>query len=175
MKTTTASADPKAFAKLQEMVRDIDIAMVTTVTPEGSLRSRPMATRRFDSDGTLWFFTADDSEKAHDLEDEQAVNVSYADPKEHRYVSVTGNATIVHDRNKAEQLWSPPVKAYFPGGLDDPHLALLSVRVESAEYWDSTTSKMTQLFEITKAAATGEKPDLGENVKVDIRATPASG
>jgi general stress protein 26 len=175
MKTTTASADPGAFHKLQEMVRDIDIAMVTTVTHDGALRSRPMVTAAFEDDGTIWFFTADDSEKAHDLEEEHGVNISYADPKKHRYVSVTGNASIVHDADRAKELWKSSLKTYFPRGLDDEHLALISVRIEIAEFWDAPSSKMVQLFSITKAAPTGDDPELGEHTKVAVRATPASG
>ena len=175
MRTTTASTDPKAFAKLKELIHDIDIAMVTTVTVDGALRSRPMATRHFDDDGTLWFFTLDDSGMAHDVEEEHAVNASYAEPKEHRYVSVTGNASIVHDREKARTLWDASLKTYFPRGLDEPHLALLRVAIESAEYWDVAKGSMVQLLAITKSAATGEKPDLGENVRVDVRNARASG
>ena len=175
MKTTTPAHDPKAFTKLRDLIKDIDIGMMTTVTVEGSLRSRPMATRHFEDDGTLWFFTSDDSGKAHDLEEEHAVNVSYAEPKDHRYVSVTGNASVVHDREMAKRLWTPMVKAYFPKGLDDPHLALLCVRIETAEFWDAKASKMVQLFEMTKSVATGSKPDLGENVQVDIRNARGSG
>lgn len=173
--TTTASRDPAAYAKLRELVKDIDIAMVTTVTPDGALRSRPMATRAFESEGELWFFTADDSAKADDLAAERAVNVSYADPGSQRYVSVSGNATILRDRDKAKELWTPVLKAYFPGGLDDPHLALLRVSVETAQYWDSPSSKMVQLFEMTRAAATGGRPHLGENKTVAVRQTPTSG
>ena len=175
MKTTTASADPKAFHKLQELVREIDIAMVTTVTPDGALHSRPMATAAFEDEGILWFFTADDSGKVHDLEAEHGVNVSYADPRRSRYVSVTGNATIIHDDEKARGLWKSSFKMHFPRGLDDPHLALLAVRIESAEFWDSPASKMVQFLAITKAAPTGDDPELNEHTKVAIRATPASG
>src|SRR5688500_9894852 len=146
MKTTTAAEHPEALAKLKEMVRDIDIAMVTTVTVQGSLRSRPMVTRQFEDQGILWFFTADDSGMADDLREEPAVNASYADPKHQRYVSITGNATLEHDREKARNLWSGALKPYFPRGLDDPHLALLCVRIESAEHWDHPTSRMVQLL-----------------------------
>src|SRR4051812_16296179 len=174
MKTTTASSDPHSFAKLQSLVESIDVAMVTTVTPDGTLRSRPMVTREFNDDGELWFFTADDSEKAGDLAAEHGVNVSYADPKEHRYVSVSGNAAIMHDAEKATELWHPMVKPYFPRGLEDPHLALLRVRIETAEFWDAATSKMVQLFQFGKAGKTnGAGP--GEHTKVEIRATPSSG
>jgi general stress protein 26 len=175
MKTTTASADPKSFHKLQELVRDIDVAMVTTVTPDGALRSRPMATRKFDDDGVIWFFTSDESGMAHDLEGEHAVNVSYADSKRNRYVSVTGNASFVRDRAKAEDLWDSHLKTYFPAGLDDPNVALLAVRVATAEYWDAPRSKMVQLLAATQAAPRGEAPELGEHRKVEIRAAQASG
>jgi general stress protein 26 len=171
MKRTTASADPEAYAKLQELVRHIDIAMVTTVTVEGTLRSRPMVTRKFEEDGTLWFFTSDDSGKAHDLQEEHGVNVSYADPKHNRYVSVSGNANVLHNREKAKQLWAPALKAWFPRGLDDPHLALLCVRIESAEYWDASSSKMVQL----PAWGKGGGPSSGEDVTVDVRNARASG
>lgn len=174
-KTTTASRDPEAFGKLQDLVRDIDIAMVTTVTPDGALRSRPMSTREFTDEGEICFFTADDSGKADDLDSEHAVNVSYADARHDRYVSVTGNATIVHDRDRAEALWHPKAKAWFPHGLDDPHLALLIVRVETAEYWDSAASRMVRFLEAARYGGRGENGARGEHAKVDIRATPASG
>ena len=175
MKTTTASAEPGEFAKVKELVNDIDVAMVTTVTPDGTLRSRPMATLDFEDPGVIWFFTADDSGKARDVNEEQAVNISYAEPKKHRYVSITGNASIVHDPEKAKELWTPAVRAYFPRGLDDPHLALLCVRVQSAEYWDADRSKMVQFFQMARGALTNQPPDLGDNVKVDVRVARESG
>ena len=172
MKTTTSAADPRAFHKLQELVRDIDIAMVTTVSIEGSLRSRPMATRDFDDDGVMCFICSDQSEMAADLAAEPGVNVSYADPKKLRFVSVTGNATVLHDREIARKLWTPSLKTYFPNGVDDPHLAVVEVRIETAEYWDSPSGKMQRLF---SSKARSEEGDEGEHTRVAIRAAPASG
>jgi general stress protein 26 len=175
MNTTTAEQSPEALAKLKELVSAIDVAMVTTVTPDGALRSRPMATRDFDDAGSLWFFTSDVSGKAHDLEEERAVNVSYAEPGKQRYVSITGNASIVHDRTRAEALWHPAVETFFPAGIDDPHLALLCVRIETAEYWDAPSSKMMQVWSKGGGGLNGARPPAGEHTRVDIRATPTSG
>jgi general stress protein 26 len=59
--------------------------------------------------------------------------------------------------------------AWFPGGLDDPHLALINVDIHSAEYWDSASSKMTQLFAVAKGIFTGQRPaDVGEHVTIKI-------
>ena len=174
MNVTTQSLDPQAFNKLRQLVEEIDIAMITTVTHDGALHSRPMVTRELSDDGHLWFFTADNSGKAHDLAEEQSVNVSYADSSVQRYVSITGNATIVHDAVRARELWEPHLNRYFPRGLDDPHLALIDVRVETAEYWDFSPE---QSGSIKEHPANQENRDggRGDHTRVDIRATPASG
>lgn len=41
---------------LRELIKDIDMAMLTTATEEG-LVSRPMKTQEVEFDGDLWFFT----------------------------------------------------------------------------------------------------------------------
>lgn len=181
MKETTAEKDPRALAKLRDLIGDIHVGMMTTVTPDGALRSRPMLTQRVgDDDAELWFFTAADSAKARDIAEEHAVNVSYADSRRHRYVSVTGNAAVVHDPAKAGEMWDAKLTAWFPPGLDDPRLALVRVRVESAEYWDMTTGKMVELQDGPKglAGAHHRRRDgdgTGEHTTVDIRGTPSSG
>jgi len=175
MKSKSVPSDQGGLAKLQELVRDIEIAMVTTVTPDGALRSRPMATRTFDDDGRLWFFAADDSEMAVDLKEEHAVNVSYAEPKKQRYISVTGAATLIRNREKAREMWVPALRAYFPAGLDDPHLVLLCVRVVTAEYWHTLVGSGTSVFADEKHSQASKRTDASEHVKVEVRAAPDSG
>lgn len=147
-------------------IQDVRVAMLTTVESDGSLRSRPMYTQQADFDGELWFFTADDSGKVEEISREHQVNLSYAEPKDSRYVSVSGTAELVKDRNKIEELWSPTLKAWFKGGKDDPHVALLRVQVSEAEYWDDTSSKMKQLFGMVKAALGSETYSSDEHGKL---------
>lgn len=156
--------------KLGEMIKDIDYAMLTTATGEGRLRSRPMSTQQAEFDGDLWFFTGADSPKVREIQEDQQVNLSYAQPDKNRYVSVSGRAAVVRDRKKAEELWNPAYKAWFPEGLDDPNLALLRVRVEEAEYWDSPSSAVVHLFGFVKAIATGQEYHPGENEKISLEA-----
>src|SRR5205814_743785 len=152
---------PDSIEKLREMIKDIDFAMLSTVGPDGTIHSRPMATQQAEFDGELWFFTALHSLKVHEIQDDQHVNVSYADSDANRYVSVSGRASIVRDRNKAKELWSPIHKAWFPMGVDDPNLGLIKVTVEQAEYWDAPSSKMVQLYGFVKSTLTGSPPDAG--------------
>ena len=86
------------------------------------------------------------------------------------YKSNEYRARVVRDRQKAKDLWQSLAKAWFPGGVDDPHLILVNVRVERAEYWDSPSSKVVQLYGLAKAAITGEPPkNPGEHAKVQLR------
>jgi len=157
-----------AVKKLGEMIKDIDFAMMTTVEEDGTLRSRPMSTQQVEFDGDLWFFTRESAPKVEEVENDRRVNLSYASPEDQRYVSVSGTAQVVRDRQKIEELWSPALKAWFPKGLEDPDIALLRVRVEQAEYWDSPSSTMMHILGFIKALATGQSYEPGENEKLDL-------
>lgn len=153
---------------LGKLIRGIKVAMMTTVEQDGSLRSRPMWTHDGDFDGELWFFTREHSPKVDDVEHDHHVNLSYADPSRDCYVSVSGRCSLVLDKAKAQELWNPTLKAWFPKGLEDPELALLRVRVEKAEYWDSPSSRMVQLVGFVKATLTGQQFRPGGNEKVSL-------
>jgi general stress protein 26 len=158
------------IGKLWSLIKDIKVAMMTTAEPDGTLHSRPMATQEREFDGDLWFFTSIKSAKVDEVRQNQHVNLSYADPDDNRYVSVSGTAQIVRDRRKTEELWSPIHRAWFPKGIDDPELALIRVSVDRAEYWDVSSSAMVQLIGFVKAMASGKRyeADRGEHGEVNF-------
>ncbi len=157
----------ESIEKLGILIKEIDFCMLTTMD-EGFLRSRPMSTQKFEFDGDLWFFTSDQTHKIEEIERDNRVNVSYADPAESRYVSVSGVAEIVKDKAKIEELWNPILKAWFPKGLDDPALCLLKVAVEKAEYWESPSGTLVQVAGFVKAIVTGKEAQWGDNEKIDV-------
>lgn len=157
----------ESIKKLGKLTESIDFAMLTTMDG-GILRSRPMSTQDFEFDGNLWFYTSDQTHKVEEIEKDNRVNVSYAKPSDNVYVSVSGTAELVKDREKIEEYWNPILKAWFPKGLDDPHLALLKVKVEEAEYWDSPSSTLVQIAGFVKALVTGQSADGGENEKISL-------
>lgn len=169
MSTSATAGRSEQVEKLGELIKGIEIAMLTTALPDGSLRSRPMATQRAEFDGTLWFFCDDHSAKVHEVERDRHVNVGYADPSHNRYVSVSGTANVSRDRAKVKELWTPALKAWFPDGPDDPRIALLRVDVESAEYWDAPSNTMVKVAGFVKAIATGRRYEPGENEKLNLR------
>jgi general stress protein 26 len=156
-----ASRSGEAMNHLLELISDVKVAMLTTQDADGNLRSRPMQTTETEGGGVLWFFTTDHHGKAHEIEQDPRVNLSYAMPDKNRYVSVSGLGEIVHDLSKKKELWKPIYKAWFPEGPEDAHCALLKVYIEKAEYWDATSSTIVQIVGFTKALLTG-KPYRGE-------------
>jgi general stress protein 26 len=171
--TTTQS---NARKLLWELVKDIQFAMFTT-RADGRLRSRPMTTQNSEVDerASLWFFMSRGSEAVNDIGADPVVNVAYADPGRDAYVSISGEAAVVEDRDKKEQLWSKLAEAWFPGGAGDPDLALVEVRIEDAEYWDVKESKVTQLFKMARAAVVSDPPTgMGEHGEVHMAREPAA-
>jgi general stress protein 26 len=156
--------------KLGELIKEIGIAMLTTVAADGHLRSRPMGYQhpRGHWDGKLYFFTHASTPKVDEVEHEHQVNVSFANPQKQDYVSVSGTARVSRDKAKMAELWNPFLKTWFPDGLEDPQIALLVIDVEAAEYWDSPSSAVVHLYGVVKATLTGTPPAPGENEKIDM-------
>jgi general stress protein 26 len=157
-----------ALRQIYDKIQNIEYAMLTSIGDDGLLRSRPMNTVQADMDGRLWFFSVDHTEKTNEVSRNSQVNLAYSDVSNQTYVSVTGTASLVHDRVKMEKLWDPLLRQWFPQGVDTPGLALLCVEIEQAEFWDNSASKMVQLFNMAKAIFTGATQE-GEHKEIRIK------
>lgn len=167
--TTPKQTRENDLEKLRELVKDIDFCMLTTIDERGDLHSRPMSSNGdIDEDGDIWFFTSASSHKVSEIAKLPKVNVSFADPDNQRYISVSGSAQLVRDRAKIDELWRPEFKMWFPEGKDDPEVALLRVSLEKAEYWDSPSSTIGYALSFVSSLVTGKEPELGENRKVNL-------
>jgi general stress protein 26 len=154
--------------KLWDLIKDIEMAMLTTEDEQGKLRSRPMATIEPDDSGEIWFFTRASSHKVSEVEHDARVCVTYAEPSKQDYVSLSGRAKLVRDKAQIKAHWTEGLRTWFPKGQDDPDIAILEVRVEMAEYWDAPSSTMVHAYGYVKAVATGKPPSPGENEKVRL-------
>lgn len=159
-------ATDEELKTIAELVKASKIALLTTRSEHGDLHSRPLATQEVEFTGELWFFTQDPSEKVSDILVNPQVNAAFESGK--GYLSIAGNAELVHDRSKVDEYWSPAVEAWFPEGKDDPTVALIKVRPVSAEFWARDTPGVVAVFKMAKAALTGGQPDVGDNRTVDL-------
>lgn len=158
-----------AIKKLEELIHDIKSGMFTTVAPNNELHSRPMMYQQFDSKNhELWFFTGKSTGKVAELKKNPYVNVAFANAKTNAYVSMTGEAEVIDDPEKEQELWNPLLLAWFPRGLKDPDLTLICVKVNYAEFWENTSSGLVQVIGMAKAIVTGKpyKADKNEHQRV---------
>jgi general stress protein 26 len=151
--------------KLRKLMKDIRIAMLTTVARDGSLHSRPMMTSDVEFDGNLWFIASGRSALAEEITGNPNVNAAYANAKGSRYISVSGKGSFVRDEDKLKALWTGKHKAWFPEGKKNSDLTLLRIEVQFAEYWDATADSV-QLSQFVRpesepALATGGDDSTG--------------
>ena len=144
-----------SVAKLNELIKDIDFAMLTTIRTDGSLHSCPMATQQVDTDGIIWFFSHINTEKVEAIRTDPRVNLAYSDADSQRYVSITGRCELVRDHVKAKQLWKPIYATWFPKGSEDPNLILLKVHVQEAAYWHEKENRMAKLLGFANTSISG--------------------
>lgn len=150
-------------ARTRELMQDVGLCMFTTVDGEGRMRARPMALMGLDEDSaTAWFFTAAGTPKAQEIGHDGRVLLAFASTTQQDYVSAYGTAEMRRDPAKARALWSEGARAWFPDGPESPNLALIAVRIEGAQYWDSPSSAVIHAYGYAKALLTGEPPRAGE-------------
>lgn len=133
--TDQKTMSPDEFDQIKRNIQDIRIALLTTQAPDGSLRTRPMATHQLDPDGTMWFFTRDDSAKVDHIRQHPAIALGFSNPQTQVSVAISGMAQVVKDQNKVNDLWDESIRDWFPEGKDDPNIVLLRITTQEGECW----------------------------------------
>jgi general stress protein 26 len=151
--------------KVHDLIKKTRIAMLTSVDADGGLISKPMATQDVEFDGDVWFIAERDSAKVRNISARPQVNVAYSGGSS--WVSLSGTAAVVDDPAKLAELWNTFTDAWMEGGPENPNNVLIKVDADSAEYWDSPGSKVTQVLNLVKAKVTGERFE-GDNEQVDL-------
>jgi general stress protein 26 len=108
--------------------------------------SEPL-TAQLDKDqvDTLWFFVGRDNRL---IQGGKAM-AQYVSKGHDYFACLSGTVRVDNDRAMIDKLWSRPAEAWFPGGKDDPNLALLRFDIDDAELWEadmSLSGKLKMLF-----------------------------
>lgn len=153
--------DPQATAALTHvasLIKAIPVAMLTTLSSDGTLDSRPMAPLSMDGAGALWFFT---DLRAAKLQHLQALNLAFSDPDRGTYVLLSGQGEVSTDRIRIQQLWTAAAKPWFPEGPTSANLALLKIMPDAADYWDAPHSTMVRAVGMLASVVAGRPVGLG--------------
>lgn len=147
----------EAILKLRELAEAIDICMFSTnLKTDDGASCRPMSTQKVCDEGNIWFFSNADSDKNKEIEQDKNVQLFYSHPGKDSFLIVNGVAELIFDREKIEELWSPVLNAWFPGGKEDPNISIVKVIPTTAYYWDTDGNKMINFLKMVASAATGK-------------------
>ena len=149
--------------RVWELMKKIGFAMLVTCDGD-KLRARPMSAYLKRDENAIYFLTDARHHKDEEIARDPSVNLSFADAGGQKYVSVTGTAVVDNDRAKIKELFSTPAKAWW-NSADDPNIRVLKITPDDAEFWDSPGTVVASI-KMAVAAATGGRPDMGENKKV---------
>ena len=156
----------KKLEDLYELIDGIEMAMMTSRLPDGTLVSRPMATQDRREGTDLWFMTNEETGKVTQLEHDPHVNLAYY--KNGEFVSVSGVAKLTKDRSRVHELYAPDWKAWLgdeggarDGGPDDPRIMLIEVEAQAVtpelRREDSDARAVTNFVDVIEDQRSAEK------------------
>ena len=155
---STAPSSREQSEHFISLLKKFSTVMLVTLAEDGGFHARPMMLAEVEDDGRVWFFTAANTPKVHEIELDSHVRI--VAQQGHSALTLTGRASLIGDREKIAQLWSEPFRVWFPKGETDPDIELIAVRPERGEFWDNTgTHGVKYLWEAAKAYMSGTTPD----------------
>lgn len=108
------------------------------ITVDGTVpRARVMQTARIEDDFTLWFATYLKSDKVEHIQTNPNVCAAYMIPGID--LIIQGQAEVVTERSKLDELWDPAWQRFFPGGNTDPNYSLIRVSPSRVDFRDAYT------------------------------------
>lgn len=81
---------------------------------------------------------------------------------------VNGEAEIILDKAKIEELWSPIAKIWFKEGKNDPNISVIKATPTSAYYWDSNGNQMINFLKMIASVVTGTNLVTGNQGALEV-------
>jgi len=150
-------AGAEAIGKVRALLPSFTTAMLVTIASGGEVHARPLAPagKAEAFNGALWFFVDDRSLKAHEAAGGANVSVLFQNDRDNVYLHLRGTSEVARDLPKMQRLYSPALRTWFPQGLDDPHLVLITVEVDGGVYWEVRGCRLRAAAALATSLVTG--------------------
>ncbi|MGE8558404.1 MULTISPECIES: pyridoxamine 5'-phosphate oxidase family protein [unclassified Acinetobacter] len=158
--------------KLWKLIKGVRFTMISHTTDSQEIHSQPMTmlnTEHMNENKNLYFILKDTNDLVKAINSgRNHIGLSFAEPADSVYVSMSAHAQISTDAALIEKLWNPWAENWFEG-KNDPSVRVLVAEAISAEYWNVTDNKVTQLFKVLKGSLSGKtnEPD-AQHQKLDL-------
>ena len=130
----------------QNLWKKMEAGPFVMIGLEGAGHSEPL-TVQLDKDQVdrLYFFIGKDNRMARG----GRAMAQFVSKGQDFFACIAGTAQVDNDKAMIDKLWSNQAEAWFPGGKNDPNLALLRFDIDDAELWEADMSlagKVKMLF-----------------------------
>jgi general stress protein 26 len=132
---------------LIEAMRGIDFAMLSTITPQGDVASRPMSNNgEVEFSGTSYYFAWATARMCKDIAANPEVGLTFQAKgslfeKPPVFIVVQGAAKVVTDKTAFARHWNTGLDRWFTKGIDTPGVVMLEVAAQRMTYWDGDDSE----------------------------------
>ena len=92
-----------------------------------------------DADSAIWFY----SHKDADLAKLGSATATFAGKGHDLFARFGGRIVVEESRERFDQFWNNFVKAWYPGGRDDPNMLFLRMDLGDAEIWGGDLGMLT--------------------------------
>ncbi len=135
---------PKSLADIANDMSSIDIAMLSTKSPDGCITSRPMSNNGdVVYDGDSYYFTRDTSRMVSEIQRDPNVSLAFSQEPGllsggGLFITVEGEAQLIRDKAAFERHWTSELDHWFEQGIDTPGVVMLKVHANKIRYWSGT-------------------------------------
>lgn len=149
-----------AVKRVKDMVDDAGACFFVTANATGATDGvRPMNVRDTDDAGCMWFLSASDSHKNHELAASTAVKLYFQAGAHAGFLELDGHVEILQDRTRIKELWNPALATWFTGGVDDPRITVIRFTPRAGYYWDNKHGALVAGAKIAVGAVIGKTLD----------------
>ena len=147
----------EAIDKLKNLVEEIMICLFCTdLKIDDGSTCRPMSAIKVCDQGNIWFFSEKNSDKNKAVKADKNIQLFFSHPSKGSYLIVNGEAEIILDKAKIEELWTPVAKIWFKEGKGDPNISIIKVTPITAYYWDTDGNRMINIVKMAASVVTGK-------------------
>ncbi|TAH02345.1 MAG: general stress protein [Sphingobacteriales bacterium] len=132
---------------------------VTSIKTGFPVSVLPMAVQQVDDEGNLWFMALKVSAKIKEIATDPLTHLFFQESKHAGFLNIYGITEIVSSQEKIDELWTPILKVWFPGGKNDNNITLLKVVPINVYYWDTKNGSAVAFAKMALSLVTEKSMD----------------
>lgn len=149
----------RVLACARETIARVSYCWAVTPDAAGGASARLVQPGALRDDWSVRFLTSRRSRKVREIQASGRLTLGYQYDPEFSYVALVGRGEVLDDRAYKRSVWSPYATRFYPGGPDDPDVAVVHLDTERIEMWSSSRGIAPDPFGLCSAVLTRDGAD----------------